>query len=91
MTPDQLLQLQEHLEDTIQKKVNGRIELLQATLTEYMKKNDTWQSEAKPALQVWANLNGFGKIMAYGFSVVAGAAGLLLIIEQIIKNFMKIK
>ena len=80
MTPEQLhefkIELKDHIGEVITLKVNGKIDKIDAKLTEYIKDDIAWKLEYEPYIKGLANVSGAMKIgvaIALGISAVIGA------------------
>ena len=70
MTHEQEQKILEQIEKSIRTTVNGKIDVLRADFNAYAKEDMEWKESAKPAIEMWTNINGFGKIASYGLTVL---------------------
>lgn len=81
-----LEEMKSHIQTSIKSEVNGKIDRLTTSLQTYIKEDTAWKIEAQPAIDVFKNLTGAGKIiviLAIGVSAIVGAI-------SAVKLFLKI-
>lgn len=84
-----LEKMQEMIANSVRTTVNGKIGEIKVMLQNHIQNDDEWKKGAQPAIEIWTNVNGFGKVVAYIFGMVSGAAGLFWLIIHIVTSFKK--
>ena len=99
MTPEQIEQLKSSIRDTIQEKVNGKIDKIHEILEkqnevvdEFKTKvenhieNDTkWKEDADPYIKGLANLTGSSKIIVYVAIAISTVLGAIVAIRKLLE------
>lgn len=89
MTPEQEEKMSSIIEKAVQGAVtitvNGKIREIKVMLEDHIKAEDLWKETAAPAIALGTNLTGFGKVIAYMLSILAGFGALGAFIIELLK------
>ena len=85
MNAEELIKIQEAVGVAIEKHVNGKIRVMDARLTEYIKDDLEWKEQAAPTIELGNNIRGFGKVFAY----ILGTAGVMFGVFKGIVEFIR--
>lgn len=81
MDEETLNKIEKAIAASIEKTVNGKINLLTKEFREYVTQDEAWKDKAAPVLKMGESVQGFGKVSLYllGFISALGGAILLLL------------
>lgn len=81
-----LHKIDSHIEESINRNVNGKINLLTQKVDNYVKQDNEWKIKAEPVIQMGQQVQGFGKVSLYIVGFVASVGGAVLLIINMFKK-----
>lgn len=73
------------VEKSIEKHVNGKIRVLDAKITEYIKADELWKQEITPRIEIIKNVQGFGKVTLYFLGFISAIGGAIILVINLFK------
>jgi len=81
-----LHKLENHIEVSINKNVNGKLDKMNAKIDNYIFDDNEWKQKAEPVIMMGRNVQGFGKVSLYIVGFVAAVAGAFISLANLFKN-----
>jgi hypothetical protein len=99
MTEEQITQIKTVLKDTIQEKVNGKVDKIHLILEkqneathafhdkveQHIEADKLWKADVTPQIQLVKDTQGFGKVSLYFLGFVSALGGCILLIYNLLK------
>lgn len=71
MTPEQLDHITETIKQTIQEKVNGKIDRMNMKLDTYIKEDNDWKENVMPSIEIMKQMQGFSSTAIWIMKTIA--------------------
>ncbi len=89
MEPEQFVKMQQSIEATIERVVNGKINRLSDKVDQYIKEDNEWKLNVGPSIEVMKKMQGFATTGGWILKSVMMIGGAVSVVWALIKFLSK--